>query len=182
MTPKKKRLLPEPQTPNQLKRRIQRMGFEDALRTAYARDLAPLHDYLRTFLPDQDHADAIITLMERRLRRDFVKEAKTPEWEAAGEVVALAETILHYQRADGRKIGRGGYERAIAHALELLTCDGDIDPAVLDSREEARKKSEEACNNWRIRPDIYKWMLDKVRRGKKKLTKQAAPASSTAAA
>jgi hypothetical protein len=116
-------------------RQIQRGGFRDALRELDSgdRNLEPMRAYLRTFLPAEDHADALIKRL-RHVRRDLAKPP-TLEREDEDAIIGLTRMRLRFERKRVRGTGkRVSYKRVINQVAGLLAEAGELrgDPKRID--------------------------------------------------
>jgi hypothetical protein len=106
-------------------RQIQRAGFRDALRQADGGNLEPMHAYLRTFLPADYHADALIKRL-KRVRRDL-KKPPTLEREDEDAIIGLTRVRLRFERLRVRGTGkRVSYKRVIPQAARVLAEAGEL--------------------------------------------------------
>jgi hypothetical protein len=113
-------------TPEEVERQLQYARFDEIMRQARDGNLAPLHDYFRSFLPSH-HADALIEFTKQRLRRDIFKKPPSPEREAEDAIAAGARyQIKKLQRRFG-KLPRGTYQQVIDKVAEWLAEDGELD-------------------------------------------------------
>lgn len=122
-------------TPEEVERQLQYVRFDETMRRARGGNLAPLHDYFRTFLP-VDHADALIKFTEQRLRRDLIKRPLNPEREAENAIAAAARyQIKRLRRRYGGKLPDGIHQQVINKVTEWLAEDDELghsDPAKID--------------------------------------------------
>jgi hypothetical protein len=113
-------------SPEDVRRRIQFQCFHETMLKAYGGELGPLHEYLRAFLP-RNHADKIIEWARRRLRRDVIKRAPSPEREAEDLIIAHVIGRLRYARQ--RPLPHGEYQRLIEQVATELAELGDLNAA-----------------------------------------------------
>jgi hypothetical protein len=121
-------------TPEEVERLLQSVSFDDIMRQARAGNLAPLHEYLRAFLPHH-HAATIIEFYERRLRHDLIKDLPSPEQEAEAAIATLARyriKMMRRQLPPGERLPDGTHPRVIDESAAWLAEAGDLghsDPA-----------------------------------------------------
>jgi hypothetical protein len=113
-----------------VRQRIQFERFRETMLKAHGGELEPLHEYLRAFLP-RDHPDKIIEWARRRLRRELLKRAPSPEREAEDLIISYVQHRLksERQRLGGRPLSRGAYQRLIKQVCTDLAEDDLLVPA-----------------------------------------------------